>query len=189
MLSDNREGSYELASHLIQAGHRKLAFIHGEATSVTEKRIAGYEQAMKENAIPLREAFLVAGKYHDSDSSGKATATLLDLKDPPTAIMYPDDFAFLGGMTVIRERGLSIPQDISVTGYDGIGLSRVIQPNLTTWHQNADMIGRLSVRKLVESIEKGKDTAAEQISVSGELFDGYSVRNLDFMKDENESSK
>ncbi|MBQ9708863.1 MAG: LacI family DNA-binding transcriptional regulator [Firmicutes bacterium] len=189
VLSDNREGAYELTSYLIRAGHEKIAFIHGERTSVTDKRIEGFYQAMKDRNVEVKDEYVVSGRYHDPESARKATSDLLDLKEPPTAIMYPDDYAFLGGMAEIRERKLSIPEDISVTGYDGISLAGVMQPNLTTWHQDADQIGRKAVRNLVETIEKRDFKKAEQISVSGELFDGYSVKNLDFMKDESESSK
>ena len=88
----------------------------------------------------------------------------------------PDDFSYLGGITAINSRGLSVPEDISVTGYDGIKLASVVNPALTTWHQDADEIGRQSVKKLVETIEHRKTSEAEQIYVSGELLGGYSVR-------------
>ena len=90
--------------------------------------------------------------------------------------MYPDAFSYLGGMAELRSRGLAIPEDISVTGYDGIKLASVVHPALTTWHQDADEIGRRSVQKLVETIEHRKTSEAEQINVSGELLGGYSVR-------------
>ena len=92
---------------------------------------------------------LIASPVYFSELTGK----LLDLPQPPTAIMYPDDFAYLGGIAEIRNRGLQVPDQVSVTGYDGITLSSVIQPSLVTWHQNADQIGRRSVQKLVETID------------------------------------
>ena len=82
----------------------------------------------------------------------------------------------MGGLTEIEERGLSIPDDLSVCGYDGINLSRILNPQLTTWYQDAERIGRESVRKLVESIEGGGTSAAEQIMVSGKFLDGKSVK-------------
>ena len=175
ILSDNLEGANALATHLLDAGHRKIAFIHGEESSVTRKRLNGYYRAMDRAGIAVREDYVVQGIYHSPETAREATATLLDLPDPPTAIMYPDDFSYLGGLTEIRNRGLSIPDDISVVGYDGINMSTVIDPPLTTWRQNADEIGRQSVIKLVETIEHRKTSEAEQISVSGELLDGYSV--------------
>lgn len=179
VLSDNQEGAYRLASYLAEQGHRKIAFIHGERTLVTQRRIIGFNRAMKEHGIETPAEYLVEARYHDADSVRRATASLLDLAEPPTAIMYPDDFSFIGGQTEISERGMSIPDDISVCGYDGINLSRILNPKLITWYQDADRIGTESVRKLVESIENREGSVAEQIMVSGKLLDGNSVRKID----------
>ena len=124
IVSDNQEGSYRLASYLAEQGHRRIAFIHGERTLVTQKRIRGFNRAMQEYGIKTPPEYLVEARYHNADSVRKATAALLDLEEPPTAIMFPDDFSFIGGQTEILERGLSIPDDISVCGYDGINLSK-----------------------------------------------------------------
>ncbi len=175
IVSDNDVGEYRLASYLAGEGHSKIAFIHGEGTLVTQKRLIGFRRAMADCGIEVRPEYLMEARYHDADSVQKATAELLDLEDPPTAIMYPDDFSFIGGQTEINERGLSIPDDISVVGYDGINLSRILNPKLTTWYQDADRIGKESVRKLVETIEGEGSAAAEQIMVSGEFLSGNSV--------------
>ena len=176
ILSDNVEGAYKLAHYLLEMGHRKIAFIHGEMTSVTHKRLVGFYRAMQEMNVTVPPEYMKEARYHDTESVRKATAALMDLNDPPTAIMFPDDISFLGGQAELTERGLSIPDDISVCGYDGINLSRLIQPPLTTWHQDAERIGKESVRKLVEAIEHRDTCLAEQIMVSGELISGYSVK-------------
>lgn len=180
ILSDNFEGSYALTSYLLDAGHRKIAYIHGEESSVTGKRLNGFYQAMEHHGVEVRDEYVVAGQYHSPEIARKVTSSLLDLPDPPTAIMYPDDFAYLGGATEIRSRGLSIPEDISTVGYDGINLATLIDPALVTWHQNAEEIGRQSARKLIETIEHRKASVAEQISVAGEMLNGCSVRKIDF---------
>ena len=175
--SDNEEGVYALASRLIEYGHERIAFIHGENAQVTEKRLAGYHKALEEHGIPVREEYVKQAKYHYPESSKGATAELLAMTEPPTAIMYPDDYSALGGYNEIRCRGLSIPEDVSVTGYDGISLSEVVQPQLTTWRQNTDGIGRESIRRLVSMIEKGETYSNDEISISGRLLDGYSVKD------------
>lgn len=175
--SDNETGVYTLASRLIDLGHDRIAFIHGENAQVTDKRLAGYRKALKDHDIPVRNEYIIQGKYHDPESSKGATAELLAMTEPPTAIMYPDDYSALGGYNEITSRGLSIPEDISVTGYDGISLSEVIKPQLTTWRQNTDGIGRESIRRLVSMIEKGETYSSDEISISGRLLDGYSVKD------------
>ena len=101
------------------------------------------------------EHVVIGGRYHSPEIAGEITAKLLDLSDPPTAIMYPDDFSYLGGVAEIRNRGLSVPEDISVTGYDGINLASVVQPALATWRQNAEEIGRLDGALAVSPQEDG----------------------------------
>ena len=176
VMSDNVEGAYRLASYLLDMGHSKIAFIHGELTSVTRKRLVGFYRAMQERRITIPQAYIREARYHDPDTTRKATAELMELQDPPTAIMFPDDISFLGGQAELQNRGLSIPDDISVCGYDGIEISQMLQPPLTTWHQDAERIGKDSVRKLVEAIEHRDTCMAEQIMVSGELISGYSVK-------------
>jgi DNA-binding LacI/PurR family transcriptional regulator len=179
VISDNVEGAYELTSYLLNKGHRKIGYIFGEQTSVTNKRLVGFNKAMKEHGVSVPPEYLVQGRYHDADVAREATAKLMDLPDPPTAIMFPDDISFLGGQAELTRRGLRIPEDISVCGYDGINLSGLLQPPLTTWHQDADRIGKESVRKLIETIEHRSTCAAEQIMVSGQLVSGSSVREWD----------
>ena len=102
----------------------------------------------------------------------------MSLPERPTAIMYPDDFAYLGGMAELERMKITVPDMISVTGYDGINLSRVLRPRLTTYEQNSDQIGKMSARKLVELIEDQKNAVPETILVSGKLIEGKSVKPL-----------
>lgn len=175
VISDNVEGAYNLASYLLDMGHRKIAFIHGELTSVTRKRLVGFNRALQERSVSIPAEYLREARYHDTESVRKVTADLMELPDPPTAIMFPDDISYLGGQAELTDRGLRIPDDISVCGYDGINISQMMNPPLTTWHQDAGRIGKESVRKLVEAIEHRDTCAAEQIMVSGKLISGYSV--------------
>ena len=178
VMSDNMEGGYQLASYLIRMGHRRIAFIHGEKTSVTNKRLIGFKRAMKDNNIEIIPPYIVQGRYHDLVSSRQATRQLMALPEPPTAIMYPDDFSYLGGAIELERMGLRVPYDISVTGYDGVPLGQALRPKLTTYYQDADQIGKLSSRKLVEKIEHSETCVAEEIQVAGKLLEGSSVRRI-----------
>ena len=107
--------------------------------------------------------------------AAKATEELLDLPNPPTCIMYPDDYAAVGGMNVIKERGLRIPEDISVAGYDGIELVRMMDPKLTTLCQDTGKIGSTAAHKLINLIEHPKTTLIDKFSIDGVLFKGATV--------------
>ena len=176
VLSDNVEGGYLLTKYLLDAGHEKIAFIHGEMTSVTSKRLSGFYKAFAEYGLEVPAEYVVEGRYHDAKVSSELTKKLMELETPPTAILYPDDYAYIGGMNELEKMGIRIPDDISVVGYDGINLSQVIRPRLTTYRQDTDSIGRESARKLIEIIEQGKSAVAEQIMVSGQLVEGKSVK-------------
>ena len=178
VMSDNVEGGYALTKYLIDQGHRKIGLIHGEDTLVTRKRVNGFHRAMREAGISVPPEYVVEGVYSDPNSTADATMTLMNLPDPPTAIMYPDDFSYIGGRNALERLGLQIPGDISAVGYDGIMLSQVLRPTLTTYYQDAEEIGRASARKLVEEIEAPDTSVPEQILVHGQLLPGRSVKPL-----------
>ena len=178
VLSDNVEGEYLLTKYLLDYGHKKIAFIHGEMTSVTSKRLSGFYRAFSEYGLEVPEGYVMEGRYHEAGVSADLTKKLMELEEPPTAILYPDDFAYIGGMNQLEKMGIRIPDDVSVVGYDGINLSQVIRPRLTTYRQDTDAIGTESARKLIEIIDQGKGAVAEQIMVSGQLVEGKSVKSL-----------
>ncbi len=176
ILSDNVQGVQDLVNYVYQCGHRKIAFIHGEDTSVTQKRIASFYKTCQSLNLAVPETYLRAALYHDPVSSARETRELLSLKDRPTCILYPDDFSFLGGRNVIEEYGLRIPADISVAGYDGINLSQMLQPRLTTLKQDTERLGSKAAQRLIEAIEFPKTAIALQEMVPGHLLEGESVR-------------
>lgn len=175
ILSNNVKSVRDLVSYIADQGHRKIAFIHGEDTSVTQKRIASFYRTCQDLGIAVPEAYVKSALYHNPASSAEATRELLSLPDPPTCIMYPDDFSYMGGRNVLDELGLKIPEDISVAGFDGIYLSQIIQPVLTTVRQDTLSIGREAARHLIESIENPKMAVAEQVMIDGQLLPGQSI--------------
>jgi LacI family transcriptional regulator len=178
ILSDNVQSIGELVRYLYSRGHRKIAFIHGEETAVTKKRLASFYKTCRELGIDVPDEYVKSAVFHDPESSARATRELLASSDRPTCIMYPDDFSFIGGMNEIEKFGLSIPDDISVTGYDGITLSQVLRPRLTTWKQDTDALGREAASKLIDMILSPKTFIPQQVVVPGELMEGGTVRDI-----------
>ncbi len=179
ILSDNLRGTKDLVNHIYASGHRKIAYIHGENTSVTKRRLAGFHKACRALNLTVPNDYIKPARYHDPQSSGLATRELLSLSDPPTCIMYPDDFSYIGGMNEIEKQGLSIPEDISVAGYDGIYLSQVLRPKLCTFRQDTDALGTEAAKNLVDAIVDQKTYIAKQIWIEGQLLVGNSVKKLD----------
>ena len=156
-------------------GHRKIAFIYGEPTFVTRERLGSFRCACMHLGIDVPEEYVVAGHYHDIEDCGRKTAHLFDLPDPPTAIIFPDDYSSVGGQEEIARRGLSIPNDISAVGYDGINMAKIMK--LTTYEQNTKELGQLAARKLLQLINE-PELPPETSVVSGRMFEGRTVKKM-----------
>ena len=180
VVSDNVKGMRELVQYVYNKGHRRIAYIHGvdSSVAVTQRRLASFYKTAEELGLKIPDEYIKAAAYRDTKASGKATAELLELKERPTCIFYPDDFACYGGINVINEQGLSVPDDISVVGFDGIRIARHIEPKLTTLKQDTTQLGRRAAEKVISLIEHPKTTLIEQIVVEGEVYEGKSVACL-----------
>ncbi len=178
VVSDNALGLSSLTEHVAGKGHRKISFIHGELTAVTKSRLTGFYRTCERLGIEVPDEYVVEGRYHDTATCYRETMNLLGLPDRPTCILFPDDFSAIGGLNAIRDAGLKIPEDISVAGYDGINLSRVTSPVLTTYKQDTAMLGMAAASKLIELIEHPKTAILDRTIIQGHLLDGDSVRDL-----------
>lgn len=182
ILSDNINGVDTLVRYAYEKGHRKIAFLHGEDTAVTRGRLTGFRQACSDLGLEIPPEYIIPCVYHDPDLCEKMTRKLMRLPDPPTCILFPDDFSFIGGHNALLEEGFSIPRlqvngrEVSALGYDGINLARMM--HLTTYTQNAYAIGRTAADRLIRTIEHPGETEPEQIQISGALLEGTSVRDL-----------
>ena len=117
VVSNNIQGMEELVSYICEKGHRRIAYIHGENTAVTRNRLSSFYRTLMRYGIEIPDEYVVGSSYRNTDLAAEATAQLLALADPPTCILYADDYSAMGGINEIRERGLRIP---------GISLSQVM---------------------------------------------------------------
>ncbi|MBQ3163162.1 MAG: substrate-binding domain-containing protein [Lachnospiraceae bacterium] len=175
VVSDNVEGMTALTEYICRCGHKKIAYLHGEPSAVTRKRLTSFYNCMEKYRVTVPDEYVREAQYRNSYIAGVITNELLDLPEPPTCIIYTDDFSAIGGMNVIKDRGLKIPEDISIAGYDGILIASQIEPVLTTYKQDTKEIGTLAASKLIELIEKPKSTIVASYAVMGQLIEGKSV--------------
>ncbi len=178
VISDNVSGMRALVEYALSMGHRKIAYIHGNGSSVTQDRLASFYRTMYDHGIRVPEQYVLEAEYLDSRMAGERTRQLLALRDRPTCILYPDDFSCIGGMNAIRKAGLRIPEDISIIGYDGQQISSVLRPELATLKQDTRRIGGLAAERLIAMVEHPKATILERVVVPGELVKGKSVKDL-----------
>ena len=178
VMSDNLQGMRDILEYVYSMGHRRIAFIHGEITPVTRVRVAAFYRVCGELGITIPEGYVIGMKYHDPPSSCQATKQLMALPEPPTCILYPDDISYLGGRKALDELGLSVPGDVSAVGYDGIFMSQMLDPKLTTLRQDADLMGVRAAEELVKAVEEDRAYIPGRIVIPGELLKGQTVRKL-----------
>ena len=175
VVSDNIGGMRELVTHIYNKGHRRIAYIYGDNTAVTKNRLTSFYNTLQNLGVEIPSEYVIEAAYRNSEKSAEATKKLLALKNRPTCIIYPDDYSAIGGLTEIRSEGLSVPDDISIAGYDGLFVSQIIDPKLTTYEQNTQEIGRIAASNLIRLIKDSKSTLIENIIVPGKIIDGGSV--------------
>ena len=175
VISDNTKGLRELVKYAFARGHRKIAFIHGEMTDVTKKRMMGIYSACKDLGIPENDEWVLEGKYHDIDLSYLSTKKLLAMEDRPTCIIFPDDYSLIGTVSRLSEEKYSLLDNVSVMGYDGIKMAQFM--GLTTYQQDALSLGRIACKRLIDAIE---DTTGicEHSVVAGRLIEGGTVKQI-----------
>ena len=178
VVSNNAQGMEKLVSFVYEKGHRKIAYIHGADSSVTRARLTSFYRTAQSLGLEIPEEYVRTAPYRDADRAAEETGALLDLADPPTCILYPDDYAAFGGFNEIRERGLRVPDHVSIVGYDGIMAARILEPKLTTLCQDTVAIGRIAAEKLIDLIENPKTALIDKFTVDGTLFVGASVKSL-----------
>lgn len=132
---DEFQAAYEMTEYLISMGHTRIAFIKGDpnhACSLDRER--GYVRAMQANGLRVQHDYMVPGMF--SYASGRAAANmLLDLDDRPTAVFASNDEMAAGLLAVARERGVDVPGEISVAGFDDDAIATTVSPALTTVRQ------------------------------------------------------
>lgn len=178
IISDNAKGMRKLTEYIISKGHKKIAYIHGTKSTVTHNRLASFNQVLMEHNIQIPDNFYKQSEYRSDSLAEEFANELLDLSDRPTCIVAPDDYAALGVIKAIKRRGLNMPKDISVAGYDGISISQALEPKLTTIRQNTDKIGELAAVKLINLMENPMATMIEHVTMDVELYGGESIHDL-----------
>lgn len=178
IMSNNEKGMEELINYVTKMGHRKIAFIQGNRSAVAERRLAGFYKACMTRGISVDPDWILNGDYHNPDLTYKLTKELLSRENKPTCVFMPDDYSAMGAFNAVKEMGLSVPEDISIVGYDGIAYSQLLSPKLTTYLQDTDLIGVTAAKQLVSLIENPQTTFKEVITVDGKLLEGGSVSDI-----------
>jgi len=153
---DDVAGGYLAAQHLLDLGHRRIGFVSDSPASpfgfvASRYRLQGYQRALREANVVAPPAYHAVTSQHGVPEAREAGLALLDLPAPPTAIFAASDTQAIGVMQAARARGLRVPEDISVIGYDDIDLAEFL--HLTTVHQPLFASGVEAVELLLDAME------------------------------------
>jgi LacI family transcriptional regulator len=157
---DNFQGAYDATAHLIALGHRRIGCITGIPNStLNETRIRGYQQALAGADIVVAPSLIRAGDYTAAEGV-RHTHALLDTLDPPTAIFAFNDLMAMGVMQAAHERGLRVPADLAVIGFDGLLLTQHTCPPLSTVEQPVAEMGASAIAMLLDRVKERADGPA-----------------------------
>lgn len=161
--SDNIKGGITAVEYLYSLGHRRIAHISGGlSTFAGEKRHQGYQMALNKLGIAVRPEYVAEGPFDYSMESGyEAMKQLLALEELPTAVFAAGDNLAVGAIQAIRERGLRVPEDISIMGFDDIEMAQFLTPALTTIRQDTRLLGSRAAELLIGSIEGEHEVQCE----------------------------
>jgi len=165
----NFEGGLEATEHLLGLGHRRIGIVTGDrGLACSQERLAGYKQALAHEDIPIDEDLICFGNFQVEGGYAGA-ARLLKLPDPPTAIFAGSDLQAYGVYQAAKAAGLSIPEDLSVIGFDDVPLCQWVSPNLTTIRQPLHEMAREATRILVEMAYRGIEPPRKKIELPTSL--------------------
>lgn len=151
---ENEQGAYLGVRHLISAGHTEISMVSGPKSLFTVKeRQVGFLKAMDEGGLPVRQEWMLFGEY-SREFGREAARRLLDLSDRPTAILACSDYLAAGMLQAFRQAGISVPDDISIVGFDDMLFADLLDPPLTTIRQPIAEMGRLAFRHLLAVLNK-----------------------------------
>jgi LacI family transcriptional regulator len=177
ILSNDEDGARKAVDYLLDCGHRDIAIIEGTPSfKSSQKRKEGYVKALVERDIPIKGSYSVQGNY-DVESGYLAMEKLLELDKPPTAVFCSNDDMAIGAMKAIFGKGLKVPEDISVAGFDDIGFTQYTSPRLTTVKRPVEEISIFGAKKIL-SLVLGKQQEAEKIFAKTELVIRDSVKKI-----------
>jgi LacI family transcriptional regulator len=188
VINDSYQGSVTITGHVLDCGHRRVGYISEisrekytviQPWDVWDKRLRGFLDTVKNRGL-TQENDLIINESPDFEGGYRGMRRLLEMKSPPSAVITGNDACALGAIYAIREKGLSVPDDFSVAGYDGIEAAGVLWPKLTTMAYDHTKIGSMAVNSLLKTINE--PDVITHINVMSALVSGGTVKKISEMK-------
>lgn len=167
---DNFAAGFTAANHLIEQGCRRIAHLAGaQHRNVYRDRLNGYIEALKHNNLPIDENLIVYGKIMNAEEGQKLTHHLMSLPVPPDAIFSANDTAAVSAIQYAKQRGIAIPDQLAVVGFNNDPISLIIDPQLSTIAHPATEMGRIAATQIINHQAQPESVAYETVVLKTEL--------------------
>ena len=151
---DDVDGSRQLTRHLIELGHRRIAYLgNSRSGRTTLDRLAGFRLEMESNGLPVPANSIHEIPGSEPEKAAAAVDYFLGLPEPPTALVCFNDMMAIGILKDLQKRGIRVPQEISITGFDNIVFSNYTNPPLTTFDQPKRFIGQKAAELILSLLD------------------------------------
>lgn len=176
---DDEKGGYIATKHLLDAGHKEIALVTGELNEngVAYKRLMGYKRALNEYNVPYDESRIISDSV-SYDCGIRASEKLVEM-DGITAVFCTADLIATGVITGLHNKGVKVPDDISVIGFDNLSIAKMSYPALTTVNQNIFNKGERATETILEILDKGILNVQKKQLMDIEIMERNSVKRID----------
>ncbi len=174
---NNIEAMEKLTDYCIEKGHRNIMILCGDDNIVSRYRLLGYKNSLYKNGIEVKDEYIKVIPFYDDDLAFNITKDVLLNHPEITCILYPDDYTAIVGLKAINCLGKKAPEDISIAGFDGLKICKILPRQLTTMEQNCEIIGKTLASNLIRMMESGIKEV-DKIELDAKLIEGESVGKI-----------
>jgi len=176
---DNVDGAIQATQHLIDQGYKKIAILAGpENLNISNKRMEGYLQTLKQNGRKADKNLMIHCDFNQQYAY-EATKELLSMKNKPDAIFTISDRMAIGAMLAIKEKGLRMPYDIGLVGFNNEPVTNFVTPSISSVEMYAFEIGKATARLFIEMLHSDADMSDREIVIKPKLFIRESSKRID----------
>lgn len=184
ILVDNESGAASAVTYLIEAGHSQIGILTGELEVPTARqRLAGYERALREHSIPIREELIKTGSFHREHAIEDAT-DLIRARPAPTAIFAANNILAEAALIALAQHGLRVPRDVSVVAFDDVQWMSMVEPSVTAVRQPVADMARSAAELVLRRLREGREGPPSTIVFRTQLVERSSVGPVRKMRTE-----
>lgn len=170
VVSDDFNGAYQATRHLIERGYQRIAHFAGpKILPACRERLAGFQKALQDAGLSCPREWILYGGMHEIDGQ-RSMEKLLQLKEQPEAILAVNDPVAMGAFTIIKKKGLKIPQDYALVGFSNNSVVALLEPPLTTVDEKPFVLGQKSMELLLASLKGQLELKDKEIRCQTELI-------------------